>query len=108
VDVLAHDDYWLSPPQVRYEGPEFDPTADEAESDLGKPLTSSFCIQMKAVTVTYSYIVDVLAHDDNWLSPPPVRYEGPEFDPSADEAESDLGKPLTVVLTCFQSKTVTV
>ncbi|KAG5181952.1 peptidase S8/S53 domain-containing protein [Tribonema minus] len=33
-NLLAHDDYWLEPPYVEYEGPPFDPVADEAESDL--------------------------------------------------------------------------
>jgi hypothetical protein len=41
---------------------------------------------------------NVLAHDDYWLSPPPVRYEGPDFDPSADEAESDLGKQYSCII----------
>lgn len=34
-NVLAHEDYWLETPHIEYQGPDFDPEADEAESDLG-------------------------------------------------------------------------
>lgn len=32
--LLTSDDYWLQPPDVDYVGPDIDPEADEAESDL--------------------------------------------------------------------------
>ena len=33
---------------------------------------------------------NLLARDLEWLDPPEVTVLGPEFDPKADEAESDL------------------
>jgi hypothetical protein len=36
--MLAHEDYWLNSVDsiIEYAGPEFDATADQSESDLGK------------------------------------------------------------------------
>jgi hypothetical protein len=38
--MLAHEDYWLNSVDsiVEYDGPDFDGTADQSESDLGKSL----------------------------------------------------------------------
>eukprot|EP00953_Heterococcus_sp_UTEX-ZZ885_P035537 18342-Heterococcus_DN1.PRE.1 len=56
--MLAHEDYWLNSVDsiVEYDGPEFDGTADQSESDLGKSLTMAYMI---VTSLQLMYFADV-------------------------------------------------
>jgi hypothetical protein len=53
--MLAHEDYWLNSVDsiIEYDGPEFDGTADQSESDLGKSLLRCSILYLLYVLASY-------------------------------------------------------